>query len=319
MLRFRSLFILISLLPAILLAATGTLSGTVYRSDSTTKIIKGAKIVFFANNLKVDSATSDSLGNYSRVLNEASYTVKSSCPSFRSSKGLLTRDTAITITSGVTNSLSVYLTPATGMIKGTVTYHVSANPPQDPPFNNARVYLERRTGSSTGLNNWILIDSTHSDTAGFYSFPGLIPATGGDPPPFGTVNTSKPGGNYRVLVIAKGWAPNFDTNQILTSTTPGKLDTVGFAPGSITVEDIRLTPTINSVYGFFNDPRKGIHFTRSDDQLVLFIASASFFRTIQVFNPNGRLQDQLVIPAGESKAILPAIYAPEKGFIFCIK
>ena len=278
---------------------TSTISGRVYRADSTAKVIKGAKIVFYSNNSKVDSVMSDSLGNFKdSTLGGATYTVKASITGYKSILGSPTQDTSIVVSLGSDVNISLYLSPATSLIIGRVWVFyilakVAATGSSSPSFS-AKVILQRRP-TSTG--KWLTLDSATTDST--FRFSSLIAATGG---------TS--GGDYRTVSTGMGSYPPYSSNDsvnILNVKAGDSLTVqIGFGGGS-------------GVQPFNLNASQSQRFTKLGDQIILHLNSVSISRSIDIFGMNGVLQKIIPIPPNESKVVIPGAYSPEKGFVFIIR
>ncbi len=320
----------------LLIRNLGTLIGVVRRADTTTKTLAGAKIVLSLAGIKVDSTVSDGAGNYSIQINAATFTVTASLAGYRGYKGNYTLDTTATVYFGTSTVLNIFLTPATGSMFGLVVHAAVANPPiAAGGIDSAKVYLERRRSTAAGFNTWTLCDSTLTDVTGYYSFSGIIPATAGLTGTTGTtvpvygVSYTGPNGSYRLQIRPlKGatggikWAPNYDTNAVLTSMTSTTVYTVAFTPNS-TTNIANITLTLGAVPGAIYQSLQGnshnVRFSKIGKQLALELAPSTFPRVIQVFDLKGTLQKSLLVKANESQVTIPADFSPEKGFIFALK
>ncbi len=315
--------------PVLLVRSVGTLTGVIRRADSTTKTLAGAKIVLFVSGFKVDSTTSDGAGNYSIQLNAATYTVVTSLAGYRGYKGTSTLDTSATVSFGTSTILNVFLTPATGSMFGLVVHNSVANPPITAGgVDSAKVYLERRRSAGAGFNTWTLCDSTTTDVTGYYSFSGIIAATGGNGavPVYG-VSYANPNGSYRLQVkplkAAVGgvtYPANYDTTALVTSISSTTVYTVAFAPNSTTNNaNITLTTVLPIIGQVLQGKARDVHFLRAGGQLVLELAPSTFSRVVQAFDLRGTLQGSFQVPANESKVSIPESFSPEKGFLFSLR
>ena len=136
----------------------GSLSGIIRRTDSTTIPISGAKVVVLLGSTKVDSATTNTNGLYTLILNAGTYNVRVSKSGFKSNRGFPTRDTTSTVIFNSTVTLNMNLTPAASTITGTITSRNTTN-----TVSGAKIVLQRRMGSNpapAGNNTWYNLDST---------------------------------------------------------------------------------------------------------------------------------------------------------------
>lgn len=294
-----------------------SLHGTIRRADSATKVVAGAKVVVLSvaryNTTRVDSLITDSIGNYnftgSHALNAGTYTIKVSAPGYKSNTGAPTQDSAgIAIAYGQNLAVNLTLTPAQHGASGYV-YILSSTgvpiPGRDTislPLAGVKVVLQRRTKTSA---TYVSLDSTTTDSYGFYWFSGMIAATGGT------------GGNYQLVMSKTGYGssnsnpyPRVVTN--LTTPTGPDLTSIIDVPNQYLSNGIPITPSIS-------DRSHGLHFSTMGDHLVLDLTASTAARTIQVFDLNGKLQQRVHVKPGESRVFVPATYAPKKGFVFLMK
>jgi hypothetical protein len=268
-----------------------TLTGTLHRSDSTTKVIAGAKVVVLLNNVKVDSTTTNASGQYTLTLTAGTtYTVQFSAVGFKDSLGYAVRSNTITLTTG-TNILNVNLTVATSGFYGTI----QAQSTTGVGLPGVKAVLQRRT---TTAAVYVTLDSTTTDANGSYSFSNLIAATGG------------PGGNYQLLYSKAGYRPPSGLPQ---GIIPGLAVPVG------TITPLPAFFLVIPIYPFVSNGTKDIRFSTFGNQLALDLTASTAARIIQIFDLNGKLQQRVNVPPGESRLFVPAAYAPEKGFVFLMK
>ena len=282
----------------------GSISGTIRRNDSATIVIPGAKVMFLNGTAKVDSITTDANGNYSKVLNTASYNIRVSAVGMKSNRGLPTKDTMATLVFGSNTVMNTGLTPALSTIGGTIH---GTNATTGPIVSGAKVVLQRRMASTPAAQAvYYTLDSTITDANGIFSFSNLIAA----PAPASATN-----GSYHVLVNANG----FRTYPNTPAENTADVYQVAYGATYIVTPNIALfiqPISINSVHSNAGQP---IHFSLMGDQLIMNLNSSSVVRTLEIFDLKGVLQRTIQIPANESRITLPASFAPEKGFLYGLK
>ena len=283
----------------------GSLSGTVRRNDSTTIVIPNAKVVLSIGTAKVDSVLTDVNGNYSIVVNAASYTLAVSASGFKSLRGNDTVMLTATVTFGSNTVQNAGLTPAHATIAGTLR---GTNATTGPIVASATVTLQRRLASTGATNVWYNLDSTVTDVNGIYVFSDLIAATG------------TTGGNYRLTVHAAGY------RNYPSTTTEGNVVYTVVAGGTTNVTNFFLTtctasPTsagcVVGILSNSHEKSQNIHLTLMGQNLALELGASNVARTVQIFNLNGSLAHQVTVFAGETRAIVPATFAA--GYLFQVK
>lgn len=286
------------LVPSSLFAAT--LTGTVNRSDSTTKVIAGAKVVALLNNAKVDSTTTNASGQYILTLTAGTtYALQFSAVGYKDNLGYANKNVTTTLVAG-TNILDMNLTPATSTIRGAISFIVvnSLAPPlmakteADPV---TKIVLQRQAVSN---GSWLALDSSTFSGATYftYGFFNLISTTGGASGGYYRLRASRP--NYSQLETA-------DSNLIVTM-------------GDTTISNIIMFPT-SAIYPTVSGHEREIHFTRQGNRLLLDFEISGLPRSIKIFDLNGAFQHQVYIPAGKTQVYIPATFAPENGFFFILK
>ena len=289
----------------------GSISGTIRRNDSATVVIAGAKVVFLVGTAKVDSATTDTNGNYSKVLGAATYNIRVSAAGMKSDRGYPSKDTTATVNFGSNTVMNTGLTPALSTIGGTIH---ATNATGGPIVSGAKVVLQHRMRSIPAAQAvWYSLDSTTTDANGIFSFSNLISA----PAP-----ASATYGSYRVLVTATGYRnyPN--------TTAENNADVYQVAYGATYIVNPNIAMTIGclslpvdcmEIFSNSQERLQNIRFSLMSDQLILNLNSSSVVRTLEIFDLKGVLQRSVQIPANESRIILPASFAPEKGFLYGLK
>ncbi len=289
----------------------GSISGTIRRNDSATVVIVGAKVVFSVGTAKVDSTTTDANGNYSKVLNAATYNISVSAAGMKSNRGLATKDTTAIVVFGSNTVMNTGLTPALSTIGGTLH---GTNATTGPIISGAKVVLQRRMGSTGAANVWYTLDSTFSDANGIFSFSNLIAA----PTPASAAN-----GSYRVLVTANAYR-----NYPLTTGAENTADVYQVAYGAtyIVTPNIAMTlctaaPTaagcVVGIVSYSHDQSLNIRLSLMGSNLALDLDVSNVARTVQIFSLNGSLAHQVSVPAGATRAIVPATFAA--GYLFQVK
>ena len=270
----------------------GTLSGTIRRSDTTSIVLVGAKIVVWQDTVKIDSTTSDSLGNYGLTLNAGNYTLKISLAGYKGINGVATKDTTVTISFGQNSVRNQNLTPARSNFQGTA--HVTNA--TGAPIPGVKIVLLRRP---TTAGAYVRLDSTVTDANGNYAFTGLISAV------------AAANGSYQFISSKAGYGTAANNTNPVTSaaTQVGFQATVTYNP--ILVISTAIIP--------FSGNNQGMRITTLGDHLTLDLGVSNTLRTISVFNLNGSLQHQVNVPAGESHAVVPGIFAPANGYLFQVK
>ena len=270
----------------------GTLTGIVASSAAGNPVIVGAKVVVSVGATKVDSTVTNASGQYTLTLNAAVYTVVVSAAGFKDSLGNASRTLTASVTFNTPTNLNTTLSPATSTISGTVR---SANATTGPPIHNAKVVLQRRFGT-TAAGVWYTLDSTFTDANGIFIFDSLIASSGGN-----TATST----NYRLVASAMYYITGTSAN---ITVALGATNTTNMA---LNIPDA-ITP-------FHVNNTQSIRFSTLGENLVLNLKPFDVRRTIEVFDLSGQLQQQIDVRPGESQAVLPARYAPEKGFLFLVK
>ncbi|MDB5105945.1 MAG: hypothetical protein JWP91_3634 [Fibrobacteres bacterium] len=151
----------------------------------------------------------------------------------------------------------------------------------DKPIVNALVLLRR--GSATGA----ILDSARTNASGAYVFDSIVPGTP----------------NYWITVISANG----------TSTR----ENIIVASGATVLVDFNFAVT--SIDPLLASGARGIRIVRSGSGLALDLGLSPFSRTVSIFGTSGSLKHRLVVPAGESKATVPASLAPVNGFLYQVK
>jgi len=167
-----------------------------------------------------------------------------------------------------------------GTISGTVRYST------DTTFILSGATLVLRRGSATGS----IIDSVVTDSTGTYTFSNVAP---GAPNYWITVSTSL-APDTTLANVAVGNGVTLTRNIVVTG-------------GPVSIHPIAV--------GNLNR----IQFSRMGDRLILDLGVSSTARSVTVFNMNGALQHRASVPAGESRASVPATFAPANGFLFQVR
>ena len=154
----------------------------------------------------------------------------------------------------------------------------------------AKVVLRRR---ATSNGAWVLVDSTVTSVNGFYQFVNILGA-----------GTGEPSNAYSLIVSQPGYA-------VLTSTTA-----ITVATGATTASDVALTTAAGIQQGLSHDSQN-LRLTVMGDRLSLELPVSNVARRVQVIGFDGSLKRQVSIPAGESRAIVPATFA--HGYLFQVK
>ncbi len=93
-------------------------------------------------------------------------------------------------------------------------------------------------------------------------------------------------------------------------------DSLRLTSGATLTSNFTFTQS-TAIYSALSDSRQ-IHFTQSGDRLILDLGISKVSRTVEAFNLKGSIQQQVAVPAGVSRVILPANYAPSNGYLFQI-
>lgn len=281
-----------------------SLHGTIRRTDSTTKVVVGAKVMVVSGTTKIDSLITDSIGNYNftgpHAVNAGTYTLKVSAPLYKSNTGTATQDTAgIAILFGQNLAVNVNLTPAQHGASGTVNAQTAGG----LPLAGVKVVMARRTSQ---FGTYVSLDSTTTDSFGFFAFGNMIAATGGTT-----------GGQYQFTMSKTGYgtANNNSNSRVVTNlTTPTGADLASIL--AVPVQYLVLTtPIMPSI----SDRSHGLHIATMGDHLALDLGVSNTSRTVSIFSLNGSLQHRVNVPAGESRAVVPGVFAPTNGFLFQVK
>ena len=156
-----------------------------------------------------------------------------------------------------------------------------SNVVQEVPLAMTNVLVVLRKDSlSTAI-----IDSNRSNASGNYTFNNVIP------------------GRYYVTVLSTIGTQNSDSIRV--------------GSGATLTSNFTFTQT-SAIYSAFSDSRS-IHFTQMGGQLILDLGMSKFSRTVEAFNLKGTIQQQVSVPAGVSRVILPANYAPSNGYFFQVR
>ena len=152
--------------------------------------------------------------------------------------------------------------------------------------SGAKVVLQYR---ATTAGAWTNRDSTTTNVTGNFQFTGLAAATG----------TAA----YRVMVSLTGYT---------TATSAA----ITVATGATATVNVTLTSTTINI---FTPGTARIRYSQAGDRLNLDLGASNAARSIRIFNLSGVLQQRIAVPAGESRAVVPAAFAPANGFLFQIK
>jgi len=268
----------------LLLAVTapGTITGTVKSTSDTTVHIANALVVLTrgsATGTFISSTQTNSSGVYTLS------NVDPGAPNYWitvSAGGYVTSTTTATAGLAVGNGATVtsnFSLLTPGSITGVIKKVVS--PQVITPMTNVLVLLRR--GSATAA----VTDSTRTDVQGVYAFHNLPPAAA----------------NYWITAITTlGTA----THDSLTVSAGGTM-TSDFT----FTQPSALYPALSSLHR--------VRFQRMGDRLALDLGVSTSIRTVSIFNLGGTLQHRVFVEAGGTQAIVPATFAPEKGFLFQVK
>ncbi len=197
-----------------------SITGTVKKASDST-VVGGAKVVLLQGATRLDSTTTDSLGQYT-LLNVTNGTkqLQTSATGFVTATSNTTVDTTVAF-----DSVNVYLTAA---VPGTITGNVRTSA-DSTAIAGAKVYLRRTSATSA------IIDSAITDTAGLYTFSNL--ATGAP--------------NYWVSVVATGYVSGASNNVAVgngaTVTRNFYLAVPGNLAGFVRNASDSATPLINAL------------------------------------------------------------------------
>ncbi len=301
-----------SLFGILVCAAAGfsaDLSGTVHRTDTTDKVIAGVKVVFLLGSVRLDSATTDSLGRYGRALAAGTYDVQFGARGYKNPMGRLTRDTMVTV-SGSASTLNVNLTPARSALTGVVSRTVAPA----GPLANVKVIVGRRPGNDTADAAFLRLDSTITDQNGVFRFDTLIAA--------GISVTDQPQSRYRLYVPSPSPA---QYNSYPNTTQLRNADTASVAFGQTRMFNVVITPcgptdppncgdlVVSAFRGEINpDPR----YFPMGDHLILDFQKSRMHRTLSILGIDGSLLNQIKVAPGQTQVVVPASLSPAKGFVY---
>ncbi len=117
-------------------------------------------------------------------------------------------------------------------------------------------------------------------------------------------NTNLVAGTYTVTATATGHVTGTASLTITGANTTYSLNF-----------NLRSTTALFSV----NAGSKGIRFVQSGDRLTLEFGVSNVTRSLTVYGMNGKVQQNVSVPAGQSHVELSAAFAPRNGFLFQVK
>ena len=279
-------------LPVMGFAATvsGVVSSTI-PGATTTAGISGAVVTVTSGSgsiaTVVGTATTDVNGNYSLANVPTGFVYVSTAatgytPNPKDTGLAINSSTAIVTNNVILTGTSGANVAGTSTIAGLVTR-------TNVKVVGAKVVLRRR---ATATSAWVLVDSTTTDANGTYQFANIL-ASG----------TGAPSNAYSLIVSQPGYAT-------LTSTTA-----ITVATGATTAANVALTTT--GIQQFSASKAQSIRLTVMGDRLSLNLTVSNVSRTVQIFGFDGSLKRQVSVPAGESRALVPATFA--HGYLFQVK
>ena len=168
------------------------------------------------------------------------------------------------------------------------------------PVSGAKVYLQK---ALTDSGNYMTIDSAISNSQGdnttdnfrFYLEP----------------TATENGITYRIL------APEQTINGKTFSAYTGAAFPLNVDDASR--RNIVLSGLTVGVLSRSSIQHPLIHFSTIGDQMAIELGVSTSARTISIFNLSGSLQRQVNVPAGKSRVIIPATFAPKNGYLFQVK
>jgi len=274
-----SLSLNIALSPLVL----GTITGSVKSAADTVLAISGALVTLYQGSSTgtfVDSTRTNVSGVYTFPgLTPASqnYWITVSASGYASASTPGTTGIAVGNGAVVTSN---FLMSVPGSITGTLTNIFSVSSGGEP-MHNVPVVLRRGSGTS------LVLDSTVTNSNGIYTFTGLAPG-----------------------------APYYWITALSTIGTQTN-DSVAVTAGAATTSNFTFNQTSAILPNLANLANShGIRFITAGNQLELELGLSSSTRTVSIFSLSGSLEREVFIPAGETQVLVPATFAPSRGFLF---